>query len=157
MSTTRVQRQIAASRAKVYAALIDGRAVRQWMVPDGMSSEVHHFDGREGGTFRISLTYQKADAVGKTSAHTDTHHGRFIELVPNERVVQSVEFETDDPSLQGEMTLRFELHEANGGTELRATHQGVPSGVPPADNALGWRMALDKLAALVETASVVAG
>ena len=152
MSTLHAIRQIAAPRAKVYAALIDGHAVQQWMVPDGMSSEVHHFDAREGGTFRISLSYESAAGVGKTSARTDTHHGRFVELVPNERVVQTTEFETQDPALRGEMTLTFELRDAAGGTELRAVQEGVPSVVPVADNELGWRMALDKLAALVEKA-----
>ncbi len=75
------------------------------MVPDGMTSHVHTFDAREGGAFRISLTYEAPTGMGKTTAHTDTHHGRFMKLVPNERVVEVVEFETPDPALQGEMTI----------------------------------------------------
>lgn len=151
VSTTRVHRHIAAPRAAVYRALVDAGAVGRWMVPDGMTSVVHHFDAREGGTFRISLTYDAPSGTGKTSAHTDTHHGRFVELVPDTRVVQTVEFETDDPALRGEMTMSFSLRDAaGGGTDLDAVHEHVPSGVPPSDNEIGWNMSLGKLAALVE-------
>jgi len=122
------------------------------MVPDGMTSQVHTFEPREGGAFRISLTYDVADQAGKTSAHTDTFHGRFAELVPAEKVVQVIEFETTDPSMQGEMTTSYVLADAeNGGTDLQASHENVPPGVPPADNELGWQMSLSKLAALVQS------
>jgi uncharacterized protein YndB with AHSA1/START domain len=151
MSTTRITRHIRAPRAAVYGALTDAKAVEHWMVPTGMTSEVHAFDPREGGTYRISLTYDAPDAAGKSSAHTDTHHGRFVKLVPNSQVVQTSEFETDDPALRGEMRITFTLEDAaEGGTELHAVHENVPPGVPRADNELGWRLSLDKLAALVE-------
>jgi uncharacterized protein YndB with AHSA1/START domain len=150
MSSTRIRRRVHAPRASVYRALLDARAVQTWMVPDGMTSHVHAFDPREGGSFRISLTYDAPTSTGKTTAHTDTHHGRFVKLVPNEQVVQVVEFETEDPALRGEMTITFTLTDADGGTEVFAVHDGVPSGVPPADNELGWQMSLAKLAALVE-------
>jgi uncharacterized protein YndB with AHSA1/START domain len=148
---TRITRHIDAPRSKVYDAFLDAGAVARWKVPDGMTSEVHSFDGREGGTFRISLTYDAADREGKTSAHTDTYHGRFESLVPNEQIVEIDEFETDDPNLQGEMRITVTLREApGGGTDLLAVHDGLPPGVAPADNELGWRLSLDKLAALVE-------
>lgn len=150
MSSTRIQVRIRAPRSRVYRALLDARAVQTWMVPDGMSSHVHAFDAREGGVFRISLTYDAPTGTGKTTAHTDTHHGRFVKLVENEQVVEVVEFETTDPTMLGEMTMTFTLTDADGGTELVAVHEGVPPGVSPADNELGWRMSLGKLAALVE-------
>ena len=152
MSTTRVQRHIAAPRQRVYAAILDAGAVEQWMVPPGMQSEVHTFEPWEGGAFRISLTYDAPDAQGKSTAHTDTHHGRFERLAPDEMVVQSVAFETDDPAMQGEMTITYTLGDAaGGGTDLLAVHDDVPPGIAPADNELGWRLSLDKLAALVES------
>ena len=88
------------------------------MVPDEMTSEIHSFDAREGGTFRISLRYKVPTTAGKTTSGTDSFHGRFVKLVPDAEMVQVVEFE---------------------------------SGVAPADNELGWRMSLAKLAKLVET------
>jgi mutator protein MutT len=147
---TRLTQRIAGPRADVYRAFVDGDVVQRWMVPDGMTSRVHAFDGREGGVFRTSLTYDAPTDTGKTTAQTDTYHGRFVELVPNERVVQVVEFETENPAMQGEMTITIELRDAEGGTELVATHDDLPPGLSPADNELGWRISLGKLAALLE-------
>ena len=150
MASTRLLQHIRAPRARVYRALLDPEAVAQWMVPDGMTSEVHAFDAREGGTFRISLTYDAPGGAGKTTAHTDSYHGRFIALSAGERVIEVVEFETPDPALQGEMTITITLADADGGTDLVAVHDGLPPGLSPADNETGWRMSLAKLAALVE-------
>jgi uncharacterized protein YndB with AHSA1/START domain len=116
-----------------------------------MTSVVHEFDAREGGAFRISLSYNDPTAAGKTAAHTDTYHGHFAKLVPNEQVVEVFEFETADPQLRGEMTLTTTLSEVDGGTEVAVVHQGIPPGVSAADNETGTRMALDRLAALVES------
>ena len=134
----------------MYRALLDADAVQQWMVPDGMTSEVHAFDAREGGTFRISLTYEEPTTAGKTSAQTDTFHGRFVKLVPDTEVVEVVEFETDDPTMQGEMTITYLLDDADDGTNVTGRHENLPPGVAPADNEVGWSMSMDKLAALVE-------
>lgn len=151
MSTTRLTRRFAATPERLYAAITTAADVEVWMVPDGMTSEVHRFDAREGGVFRISLTYDAPTEAGKSDAQTDSYHGRFVELVPGKRVVQAMEFETDDPAMRGEMGVTFALTPtADGGTELEATHARVPPGVAPADNELGWRLSLDKLAALVE-------
>ena len=150
MTATRISRHVSAPRQKVYRTLIDPRAVASWMVPAGMTSHVHSFDPREGGTFRISLTYDAPTGAGKTNAHTDTYHGRFIRLVPDEEVVEVVEFETADPALQGEMTITISLADAEGGTEILAVHDRLPPGLAPADNEAGWRSSLAKLAALVE-------
>jgi uncharacterized protein YndB with AHSA1/START domain len=149
VSSTRVSRHVNAPRARVYRALIDAAAVAKWKVPTGMTSRVHSFEGRQGGTFRISLTYDAPTGAGKTIAHTDTYHGRFVELVPNERVVEVVEFETADPALRGEMTITTTLTDADGGTEILGVHDGLPPGLSTADNETGWRQALDRLAALV--------
>ncbi|WP_257455153.1 SRPBCC family protein [Archangium lipolyticum] len=150
MSSTRISCRVNAPRARVYRALIDARAIATWKVPTGMTSHVHEFDPREGGSFRISLTYDAPTETGKTTAHTDTYHGRFVKLVPDEQVVEVVEFETMDPAMQGEMTITTTLTDVDGGTEILAVHDGLPRGVSPADNETGWRMSLAKLAALVE-------
>ena len=115
-----------------------------------MTCHVHAFDAREGGSFRISLTYDAPSATGKTTAHTDTYHGRFVKLVPNEKVVEVDEFETKNPALRGEMTITITLVDTDGATDLLAVRDGLPRGVSPADNETGWRMALAKLAAFVE-------
>jgi uncharacterized protein YndB with AHSA1/START domain len=150
LTTTRITRRIKAPRAEVYHAILDPRAVARWQVPKGMTSKVHIFEPREGGAFRISLIYDSPTAIGKTSAHTDTFHGRFVQLVTDERVVEVVEFETKDPAMRGEQTITFTLVDEDGGTEVYAVHENLPPGLSPKDNETGWRMSLDNLAAYVE-------
>lgn len=153
MYTSRVSRLVRAPRAAVYRALLDADAIAAWRVPDGMTSEVHTWDPREGGRFRVSLTYADSDAAGKSGGHTDTYHGHFVQLVPDELVVEVLEFETDDAALAGAITMTTSLREAEGGTEVEIVHEGMPDSVPPADNETGTRMSLDKLARLVEPQS----
>ena len=149
-ASSRISRHVNAPRAHVYRALLDAQAVATWMVPSGMTSHVHEFDARVGGSFRISLRYDTPTGTGKTTAHTDTYHGHFVKLIPNEQVVEVMEFETADAEMRGEMTVTFTLTDADGGTDVLGVHDNLPPGVSPADNETGWRMALDKLAALVE-------
>lgn len=148
--TTRISRQLSAPAAVVYRALLDAESVKAWKFPAGMFIQVHEFDPREGGRFRVSLTYQDASAVGKTLGNTDTYHGHFEQLVEGRKVMEVLEFETTDPASAGEMRITYELIERNGGTWLVATHENVPPRVRLEDNELGWSMALQQLAALVE-------
>jgi uncharacterized protein YndB with AHSA1/START domain len=129
---------------------MDPEAVAKWKVPAGMTSHIHVFEAREGGLVRISLTYDAPTQAGKTTAQTDTYQGRFIELVPNERVVELDEFETPDPSLRGQMKITITLTDADGGTEVTGVHEGLPPGISLADNEAGWESALTRLAQLVE-------
>jgi uncharacterized protein YndB with AHSA1/START domain len=151
VSATRVKRHIRAARPTVYRALLDAEAIANWRVPAGMSSVVHEFDPREGGSFCISLTYDSASDAGKTTAHTDTYQGHFARLVANEEVVEVLEFETEDPGLRGEMTITTMVADADGGTDVLVIHEGIPSGVSTEDNEIGTRMALENLAALIES------
>ena len=151
MSSTCIRRHVKAPRETVFRALIDAVAVATWMVPTGMTSHVHAFDPREGGAFRISLTYDQPTGTGKTTEHTDTYHGHFVKLVPNEQVVEVVEFETADSALRGEMTITFTLSDADGGTEIDAVHDRLPPGLSTTDNETGWTLSLANLAVLVES------
>ncbi|MGW1750603.1 SRPBCC domain-containing protein [Streptomyces sp. NPDC002092] len=150
MYSAQVSRHVQAPPSAVYRALLDADAIAQWRVPDGMSSHVHEFDAREGGRFRVSLTYDVPVGTGKSAAHTDTYHGHFARLVPNEQVVEVLEFETADPALRGTMTMTTTLTATDGGTDVLVVHEGIPDAVPAADNETGTRMALANLARLVE-------
>ena len=115
-----------------------------------MTCHVHASEAREGGSFRISLTYDEP-TLGRQDDRAHRHiMADFAKLVPNERVVEVDEFETEDPALRGEMTITITLADADGGTNLLAVHDGLPPGVSSADNGTDWRMALAKLAAFVE-------
>jgi uncharacterized protein YndB with AHSA1/START domain len=151
--STRVSLHLNAPREIVFRALVDPNAIAQWRVPNEMTSHVHAFDGREGGAFRISLTYDEPTGTGKTTAHTDTYHGRFVRLVPNELVMEVVGFETADPDMRGEMTTTLTLADADGGTDILAVHDGLPPALSAKDNETGWRMSHAKLTQLVEAQS----
>ncbi|EST36007.1 SRPBCC domain-containing protein [Streptomyces roseochromogenus] len=150
MYATRVSRRVQAPPHAVYRALTDPDAIAAWRVPAGMSARVHTFDAREGGTFRVSLTYDDASATGKSGGHTDTYHGRFARLVPDALVVEVFAFETGDDAMRGTMTLTTTLTAADGGTDVEMLHEGVPDAVPREDNERGSWMALDQLARFVE-------
>jgi uncharacterized protein YndB with AHSA1/START domain len=152
MNSTRVSQHVRASRPAVYRALLNVDAIAKWRVPAGMTSHVHEFDAREGGSFRVSLTYNAPESSGKSAAHTDTYHGHFLKLVPNEQVVEVIEFETTDLAFGGTMTMTTTLTDTDGGTDVLVVHEGIPDGVPAADNETGTRMALENLAQLVEAA-----
>ena len=152
MSSTRIEVHLNAPRERVYRAFVTAEDVRTWMVPTGMTSTVHAFEPRVGGAFRITLSYDEPTGTGKTTANADTYHGRFVELVPHERIVESIEFEASDPGMQGTMTMTITLADAaGGGTDLVAVHADLPPAISLADNETGWRISLGKLAALVET------
>jgi uncharacterized protein YndB with AHSA1/START domain len=148
--STRVSRHVRAPRSAVYRALLDAEAIAKWRVPAGMSSSVHEFEAREGGSFRISLTYEAQTGSGKSAPHTDIYHGRFVKLVPDEQVIEVFEFETADPELHGQMTMTTTLTDAGGGTDVLVVHEGIPDKVPVADNETGTRMALANLAMFLE-------
>ncbi|WP_037910179.1 SRPBCC domain-containing protein [Actinacidiphila yeochonensis] len=150
MYTTRVSRHVDAPRTAVFQALADGDAVARWRFPDGMRALVHSFDPRPGGAFRVSLTYDTPGAHGKSHGRTDTYHGTFRDLAAGERVVEELEFETADAALRGVMTMTTTLADEGAGTRVTVVHAGVPDAVPAADNEAGLRMALDRLARLVE-------
>ncbi|MEU6258092.1 SRPBCC domain-containing protein [Streptomyces sp. NPDC047043] len=150
MYSAQVSGHVNAPPSAVYRALVDADAIAHWRVPAGMSSHVHEFDAREGGRFRVSLTYDTPAGTGKSASHTDTYHGHFAQLVPDEQVVEVLEFETADPALRGTMTMTTTLTAVHGGTDVLVRHEGIPDAVPAADNETGTRMALANLARLVE-------
>lgn len=150
MYATRVTQHVNAPRSAVYRALLDAEAVAKWRVPNGLTSQVHEFDARVGGRFRVSLTYGEAEGTGKSEPRTDTYQGRFARLEPEKEVVEVFEFESADPAFRGTMTMTTTLVDADGGTDVVVVHDGIPDAVPAADNELGTRMALAHLAELVE-------
>jgi uncharacterized protein YndB with AHSA1/START domain len=120
-----------------------------------MRGDVHAFDAREGGVFRMSLVYEGEHPVpGKTSADTDTFQGRFVQLIPCERIVQAVEFDSNDPELAGEMTITWTLEDRSEGTEVGVLCENIPLGVRIEDNETGSRSTLKKLAAFVERSTL---
>ncbi|MDP2621135.1 MAG: SRPBCC family protein [Hyphomicrobiales bacterium] len=152
LASTVVSRVINAPREAVYRAFLDQNALVAWLPPGSMRGVVHAFDGREGGSFRISLVYPEGDGSlrGKTSESTDTIQGRFVELIRNERIVWATEFESADPSFAGTMTVSWTLAPAGSGTKATVLCENIPRGIRPEDNEAGCRSTLEKLAAFLD-------
>lgn len=93
------------------------------------------------------LRYRESSvSSGKTTADTDVVEGRFVDIVPGVRVVQAVDFVSDDPAYAGTMTMRWELTGVGEGTLVEIVADDVPSGVSAEDHAAGMASSLEKLA-----------
>jgi uncharacterized protein YndB with AHSA1/START domain len=145
MTSTTVSQFIAAPRAKIYRACLDPEAIARWRVPDNMTAKVHRFDDTG---YRMSLTYKDATS-GKSGGSTDTFEGRFVERVPDEKIVEVIHFESRDASFAGEMKMTTFLTDASGGTDVTIVTENLPAGVRPEDNEEGCRQSLAKLAKLL--------
>jgi uncharacterized protein YndB with AHSA1/START domain len=145
-------RVIRASPRTIYQAFVNPQALISWLPPKGMTGEIHSFDPRAGGAYRMTLSYKGSDhaTVGKTTEHSDTVEGQFVELVPDERIVQRVAFESDDPAFAGAMTMTWALKPVPGGTEVTIICENVPDGISQEDHDAGLRSTLENLAAFTE-------
>lgn len=145
--TDRASRVIAAPPASVYAALVDAAALTAWLPPDGMSGRFERFDARPGGSYRLVLTYADVStAAGKATVDSDVVEVRFVDLVPGARVVQAVEFVSDDPVNAGTMTMTWDLVAIGGGTRVDIRAEDVPTGISADDHAAGLSSSLANLA-----------
>ena len=149
--TDTASRVIAATPDRVYAALVDPEALVVWLPPAGMTGTFERFDARSGGSYRMVLTYADASASGgKATADTDIVESRFIDLVPGVRVVQAVDFVSDDPAYAGTMTMTWQVTAVEAGTRVDIVAEDVPDGISAEDHAAGLSSSLANLADYVE-------
>jgi uncharacterized protein YndB with AHSA1/START domain len=149
--TDKASRVIKAPPARIYAALVDPDALTEWLPPDGMTARFEHFDPRPGGSYRLVLTYKDpSNASGKATADSDVVDARFVDVVPDVRVVQAVDFVSDDASFAGTMTMTWAVAEVDGGTRVDITADDVPDGISAEDHAVGLASSLASLAHYVE-------
>jgi uncharacterized protein YndB with AHSA1/START domain len=149
--TDTASRMIAAPPERVWAALVDPQALTAWLPPGGMTGRFERFDGRPGGSYRMVLTYSDASgALGKATAESDIVEARFVDIVPGERVVQAVDFVSDDPAYAGTMTMTWQVTAVDAGTRVDIVAADVPDGISAEDHAAGLASSLAKLAAHVE-------
>jgi uncharacterized protein YndB with AHSA1/START domain len=143
---------VAAPVDRVFAALIDRKALLVWLPPAGMTGRFDRFDARPGGSYRLVLTLDDpGSGRGKATADSDVIEARFVEIVENERVVQAVDFESDRPEFAGTMTMVWEVAGAEGGARVRITATDVPDGISAEDHAAGLASSLANLATHLES------
>jgi len=134
-------RVLRAAPEKVYRAFLDGDAMAKWLPPNGFTGKVHHMDAKVGGTYKMSFT-------NFTTGRSHSFGGKYLELVPHERIRHTDSF--DDPNLLGEMQTTITLKKVSCGTEVNIVQEGIPAVIPPEACCLGWQESLNLLAQLVE-------
>ena len=123
-ASTRTSRVIGVRPEELYAAFLDPAALVDWLPPAEMTGEIHEFDARVGGGYRMSLFYPPSERAirGKTSDREDVVKVRFVELAPPRRIVQAVSFVTTDPAL----LRRDDAHgDIRQGVRRNRSHAGV--------------------------------
>jgi uncharacterized protein YndB with AHSA1/START domain len=149
--TDAASRVIAAPAARVFAALVDQEDLEAWLAPDGMTARFERFDPRPGGSYRLVLTYNDATrAPGKATADSDIVEARFCEIVPDVRVVQAIDFVSENPAFAGTMTMTWEVTPVDGGTRVDITADDVPDDISSEDHATGLASSLANLAHHIE-------
>lgn len=151
--TDTASRLVPASAEAVYDAFLDPEALMAWLPPAGMSGRALLFEPWQGGRYRIELALEGEahGQSGKTTERTDVTGGRFVELNPGRRIVQTVEFESDDPAFAGTMVMSWALDPAAEGTWVTVTAESVPSGISAQDHADGLASSLENLARFLES------
>ncbi|QJR02892.1 ATPase [Sphingobium yanoikuyae] len=150
-ATHSAARTILASPRAIYRAFLDPETVGSWRPPKGMSAKIFHFDPRTGGGYRMAFIYDDAETgKGKSTADADIFEGRFVELVPEEKIVEAVTFESADPAFGGTMTITTRLTPVRDGTKVTFVAENVPAGISEADHKAGMESTLKNLANLLE-------
>ena len=142
-------RVIDASPERLYGALTDQAALAIWLPPNGMTGVFERFEAVAGGGYRMRLTYEDA-GPGKTTADSDVIEARFLELVSDIRVAQSIEFVSDDPAFAGTMLMTWSLRPVDEGTLVTFRADDVPPGISAEDHTAGFAASLGNLARFVE-------
>lgn len=140
-NTVRLHRVLRTKPERVYRAFLDPDAMAKWLPPNGFTGKVHQIDAKVGGTYKMSFT-------NFTTGHSQSFGGKYLELVPNQRIRHTDRF--DDPNLPGEMVTTISIAQVSVGVELSITQEGIPAAIPAEACYLGWQESLTLLTKLVE-------
>lgn len=140
-NSVQLHRILRTSPERVYRAFLNADAMAKWLPPNGFTGKVHQMDAKVGGAWKMSFTN-----FGSGNSHS--FGGRYLELVPRERIVYTSTF--DDPNLPGEMRTTITLVPVSCGTELKVVQEGLPAVIPLEACLLGWQESLNLLTELVE-------
>ena len=138
---------IPAPPSDVYAAFTEPGAMEQWLPPKNMTGTMLHFDFREGGSYRMRLTYKNAeDGRGKTSDTTDEVEVQLVKLINANRIEQAITFKSDNPDFSGVMRMLWIFNPTTNGTIVTVRAENVPQGIRQEEHEAGMNSTLDNLA-----------
>ncbi len=107
-------------RDKVFAAWIDSEVLAKWYGPTGLAIETLEADIRDGGVWRFDMV-----GVFDGKEQRFENHMRFLEIVPNERIV--VDYGTPDPSDPDHFRMTVTFDEQTDGKTVVTLRQLHPS------------------------------
>lgn len=139
-------RVIGDSPNRLYQAFMDPESLVIWMPPEGMSAKIEQFDSRVGGGYRMILSYEQGHSIsGKTTDDTDGVKTKFVELIPDMKIVGTGVFDSDDPSYSGEMLMTWYFEAIDEGTKVTVIAENVPEGIKKEDHIEGLNSSLKNL------------
>lgn len=150
-ATHKTSRVILAKPRAIFRMLLDPETIPEWRLPSGVTARIEHFDSRPGGAYRIALqqSSEGSEPSGSSSV-AGVVDGRFAEILPDERIVESVRFDIANPATRGELSITTMLEPVKDGTKVTMAAENVPSGISESDFRAGMDMMLKKLANFVE-------
>lgn len=150
-ATHKTSRTILATPRAIFRTLLDPETIPAWRAPKGMTARIERFDPRPGGAYRVVLQYSLDNpGSGKSGSNSDVVDGKFVEILPDERIVEAVPFESEDSRFQGVMTITTTLEPVKDGTKVTLTAHDAPPGISEADHRAGMDVTLKNLANFVE-------
>jgi uncharacterized protein YndB with AHSA1/START domain/predicted enzyme related to lactoylglutathione lyase len=136
-SILQVRRLIKTSRERVFAAWTTPSQIPRWFGPATCRVLDAKIDLRVGGFYEFRVLNEPHGEM--------TVRGEYREVVSPEKLVFTWRW-LDDPDWEDVASVvTVEFVEVSGGTEVRLTHQGFPSGESAGRHEFGWNACLDKL------------
>src|SRR3954471_17984302 len=107
-NVVRLHRVLQAPPERIYKAILDPAANSKWLPPYGFTCTVHQLDAKVGGIYKMTFT-------NFSSGKSHSFGGKYVELIPGERIVATDAF--DDPNLPGQMRTTYTFTKVSVGTE----------------------------------------
>jgi uncharacterized protein YndB with AHSA1/START domain len=143
-------RLISALPETIYRAFAEPGALVQWLPPANMTGAMLHFDFREGGSYRMRLTYKDPQAqVGQTTEDADEFEVQLIGLEAGKRIEQEITFDSSDADFSGTMRMVWTFEPEGEATRVTVRAENVPAGISPEDHETGLKSSLENLTAFV--------
>ena len=153
-ATVVIERTFDASTDVVWQMWTDPEHFKAWYGPEGATIPVAELDVRVGGIRRVCMqveTPRGSMVMWFTGEHLEVDAPTrlvYSEAMTDEHGNVLASSDVGMPDGHPATTeVRVELEAVGGRTKMVLTHVGVPADSP---GALGWRMALDKLAVRLE-------
>jgi uncharacterized protein YndB with AHSA1/START domain len=132
-----LNRIIPASRERVFAAWTKPEAIKVWFGPDSCRVLDVQVDLRVDGEYCFSLS---AEDLGEIKVR-----GRYLEVTPPTKLVYTWRWEGNPELTVGTSLVTAEFTSAGTFTEIRLTHEQLPSIESRDDHGHGWSGTFDKL------------